>query len=85
MRNKWTEEEKQIIYDNYNNLSDIELSELIPRHSFLSIVTERKKLRKLQFQIEHLVERVLLKHPLITQQYRWMIRSRVQRQGYDVP
>lgn len=44
MRNKWTEEEKQIIYDNYNNLSDIELSELIPRHSFLSIVTERKKL-----------------------------------------
>ena len=44
MRNKWLNEEIQLIYDNYQNMTDKELSYLIPLHSELSIVTKRKRL-----------------------------------------
>lgn len=44
MRNRWTNEERQIIHNNYNTLSDAELAVLIPRHSCSSIATERKRL-----------------------------------------
>lgn len=43
--NKWYDEEKQIIIDNYENMSDEELCSLIPRHSLTSITTMRKDLQ----------------------------------------
>lgn len=44
MRNKWTNEEIQLIYDNYKNMTDKEMTHLIPLHSELSITTKRKRL-----------------------------------------
>lgn len=44
MRNKWTNEEIQLIYDNYNNMTDKELTAVIPMHSESSIATKRKSL-----------------------------------------
>lgn len=43
--NSWTEEEKQIVRDNYLNLSDEEISKLIPNHSVGSIATMRRRER----------------------------------------
>ena len=40
--NKWTDEEKQIIKDNYQFYSDKELTQFLPRHSESSITTMRK-------------------------------------------
>lgn len=42
--NKWTEEEMQILVDNYLFMTDKELSELIPNHSAGSINSTRNKL-----------------------------------------
>ena len=43
--NKWSDDEKQIIINNYKEMSDEELSQLIPRHSISSITTMRKNLK----------------------------------------
>lgn len=44
MRNKWTNDEIQLIYDNYENMNDKELSFIITTHSEASITTKRKRL-----------------------------------------
>lgn len=41
-RNKWSDDEINIIKKNYKNLSDEELHKLIPRHPLSSISTKRK-------------------------------------------
>lgn len=43
--NKWYDEEIQIIRDNYKEMSDEELAELIPNHSLSSIITKRKEIK----------------------------------------
>ena len=43
--NKWFENEIQIIKDNYKKCTDIELHELIPRHSVNSISCKRKEMK----------------------------------------
>ena len=44
MRNKWTNEEIQLIYDNYKIMTDKEMMSIIPTHSEASITTKRKRL-----------------------------------------
>lgn len=44
MRNKWTKEEIQLIYDNYEIMTDKEMSVLMPLHTETSIATKRKRL-----------------------------------------
>lgn len=44
MINKWTNEEIQLIYNNYQNMTDKELASLMPTHSETSITTKRKRL-----------------------------------------
>lgn len=43
-RNKWNEVEIKVIEDNYQKLSDNELSKLIPNHSECSIACKRKEM-----------------------------------------
>ena len=44
MRNLWTDEEIQLIYDNYRDMTDKELTSIITMHSEASITTKRKRL-----------------------------------------
>lgn len=44
MRNKWTQEELTFIKDNYLQLSDKQISELLGTHSETSVATKRKSL-----------------------------------------
>lgn len=44
MRNNWTEDELNLIRDNYNNMSDEELGTIIPRHTAVLIATKRKRM-----------------------------------------
>lgn len=44
MRNTWKDEEIKLIYDNYENMTDKELSFIISEHSESSIATKRKRL-----------------------------------------
>ena len=41
-RNKWTEEEDQILKDNYNILTDDKLAELLPNRTRSSVYARRK-------------------------------------------
>ena len=41
-RNKWTEEEDQILKDNYNILTDDKLVELLPNRTRSSVYARRK-------------------------------------------
>lgn len=58
--NKWYDEEKQIIIDNYKEMSDEELCNLIPRHSALSIGTMRKSLKCLREKGKYSFDVVLM-------------------------
>lgn len=44
MRNNWTNDEINVIQNNYEKLSDKELMQLIPNHSETSIATKRKRM-----------------------------------------
>ena len=44
MHNRWSNDELKIIKENYTNLSDLEIHELIPNHSVQSIAVKRRKL-----------------------------------------
>lgn len=44
VRNKWLDDEINLIYSNYKNMNDEELHKIIPNHSVSSIATKRKDL-----------------------------------------
>ena len=45
MNNKWTDEEIEIIKQNYKDLTDEELTQLLPRRTLSSVKTKRKDLK----------------------------------------